>query len=56
MSKTFERYAIPFLHKVARGRKIEYNATLKAFTIKINSWFTRTIFLNDLVDAWEQTA
>jgi hypothetical protein len=52
MSESFEQFVTSLLRRTARGRKVEYNESLKAFVIVYNSWFKRTIYINDLVDAW----
>lgn len=52
MSESFEQFVTSIIQRTARGRKVEYNESLKAFVISFNSWFVRTIYVNDLVDAW----
>lgn len=49
---SFEQFVTSILRRTARGRKVEYNESLKAFVIPFNSWFQRTIYINDLADAW----
>ena len=52
MSESFEQFVISIINDVAGDRRVEYSESLKAFVISVNSWFNRTIYINDLVDAW----
>lgn len=56
MTESFEQFTASILKEIARGRSVLYNESLKAYTIKFNSWFTRTIFVNDLWDEWKAKA
>jgi hypothetical protein len=52
MSESFEQFVISIINDIAGDRRVEYSESLKAFVISVNSWFQRTIYINDLVDAW----
>ncbi len=52
MSDTFEQFVVSIINDIAGDRRVEYSESLKAFVISVNSWFKRTIYINDLVDEW----
>jgi hypothetical protein len=54
LNESFEQFSLSLLRTIARGGKILYDESQKAFTIKRNKWFVRTIPLSLLVDAWEE--
>lgn len=53
---TFEEFTANILKKAAKGRVVKWDEELKAFGIEVNSWFYRTIYYNDLLDAWRDQA
>jgi hypothetical protein len=53
---SFEQFSANVLHAIARGRKIEYNNEHKAFEIRFNPEFVRTVPLSLLMDEWRGNA
>jgi hypothetical protein len=50
--ESFEQFSLSLLRTIARGGKILYDESQKAFTIQRNKWFVRTVPLSLLVEAW----